>query len=76
MTHEAQIQESNRLRDEIAHKVADAVDANELERQSILRLSRLTRYGSESLDLAVRVDGTTAHFELDWIARLLGKGPL
>jgi hypothetical protein len=53
-----------------AEKIADLVDANELERQSIDVLVRLVWSGCQGIDLHVRRNGLDHSFQGDWLARL------
>jgi hypothetical protein len=53
-----------------AAKVAERVEANELERNTIGCFEHLVRHGYKFIDIIVRKDGQETRFEGDWIARL------
>jgi len=59
--------------DQQAAKVADLVDANMPERETIMKISRLVRHGHKTMDLTFRKDGVDYRFEADWVARLFRR---
>ena len=67
---ETEFDELNQALDAKAHALADLLDANELQRDTILKISRLVRFGHKTMDLEFRKDGRDYRFEADWIALL------
>ena len=72
---EAEFAELNRELDAKAHALADLLDVNELQRETILKISRLVRFGHKAMDLEFRKDGRDYRFEADWIALLFRNLP-
>jgi hypothetical protein len=56
--------------DAIGERVADLVDANDPERNTIREISKLVRHGHKCMDLTFRKDGKEYRFQADWVARL------
>ena len=63
----------NKELDQQAMQFADQVDANDIERDTILKISRLVRYGHKTMDLTFRKDGQDCRFEADFLARLFRR---